>query len=84
MVGIPPKRFSGAKGQQLLQIGIAVSLLIGFVAIPTSFDYWSNVIQERRTIVPALESNLALQKMVHEHRQEFRRKLLEEKGSSTP
>lgn len=68
----------------MLQLGIAVSLLIGFVAIPTSFDYWTNVIKERRTIVPALESNLVLQKMVHEHRQEFRRKLLEDKGSSTP
>jgi hypothetical protein len=84
MVGIPPKRFSGAKGQQILQLGLAVSLLIGFVAIPTSFDYWTNVIQERRTIVPALESSLVLQKMVHEHRQEFRRKLIEEKGSSSP
>ncbi len=69
------KSFHGVSGQRMLQVGVGVSLLIGFVMVPTSLNYWTDVIQSQRNVVPAVESNLVLQKMVHEKRQEYRRQL---------
>lgn len=69
------KPLVGASGQRLLQLGVGTSLLIGFVFVPTAFNYCTDLIHEQRNVVPALESNLALQKIVHEKRQEFRRQV---------